>query len=351
MKNRNIKLFFSSLFILTAFAGCDSQSTAGLNTVNYEPEVIDNNLDLNFETYPIYFTTMTHMESNFKDDENEDLFLLHVDQIRWAIKLFDEYGVKLTIESEQSFATANSKWDLNILKEVVDSGHGVGTHADFGGQEKRIPVNRYTMLFEENKTLIDDLVGEENNKGVSGGQGQNNWLQAAADAGFKYMDGVVGFAMLAIPEEERPANWTDEYIRETGYHDSIPLDLEDRIYPFGLADLEDFEPDNNSILTISDGGIGEISSMYEGRSTCSTKCELAKNDIDEIFKIIDEAITLHDPSELAKLNIHIPLLTFAEDNEEILRYFLKGLKSYQEEGVIEFATQLGAYEAYMASQN
>ena len=56
---------------------------------------------------PFYFTTMTHMEGNFKDDRDEDLFDRHVEQIRWAMDLFDEYGAKLTIESEQSFAKAN----------------------------------------------------------------------------------------------------------------------------------------------------------------------------------------------------------------------------------------------------
>lgn len=344
MKN---KIIILSLFIL--LTACQSQNSTGLNTVNYEPEVIDNNLTIDFDTYPIYFTTMTHMEGNFKDDKDEDLFLKHVEQIRWAINLFDEYGVKLTIESEQSFATANSTWNLNILKEVVDAGHGVGTHADFGGQEKRIPLNRYTMLFETNKKLVDDLVGTENNQGVSGGQGQNNWLQAAANAGFKYMDGVVGFGMLAIPEDKRPENWTDEYIRKTSYHDPVPLSLEERIYPFGLADLDDFEPDNNPVLIINDGGIGEIASMYEGRSNCDPDCVLEKNDIDKIFGIIEEADEIHDPSMLAKLNIHIPLVTFKEDNEEVLRYFLEGLKKYQEDGIIEFATQFETYKAYIES--
>lgn len=80
----------------------------------------------------LYVTAMTHLEGNLKDDVDEDLFLRHVAQMRFAMDLFDEYGAKLTFESEQSFARANTNWQLNILREAVERGHGVGTHADFG---------------------------------------------------------------------------------------------------------------------------------------------------------------------------------------------------------------------------
>ena len=81
---------------------------------------------------PLYFTTMTHMEEDFKDDTDQGLFDRHVTNMRWAMDLFDEYGAKLTFESDQPFAKANSIWGVNVLKEAVDRGHGAGTHAGFG---------------------------------------------------------------------------------------------------------------------------------------------------------------------------------------------------------------------------
>ena len=61
------------------------------------------------EKIPIYISTMTHMEGIFKDDVSEKVFDGHVEDIRFAMDLFDEYGAKLTIESEQSFVTFPDK--------------------------------------------------------------------------------------------------------------------------------------------------------------------------------------------------------------------------------------------------
>lgn len=150
---------------------------------------------------PFYITTMTHMESAFKDDKDEALFNKHVDDIRWAMKLFDEYGAKLTIESEKPFASANIKWGLNFFKEILGAGHGVGSHADFGYSKDGKNLESTESLakkLKELKTLIDGLAGAENNLGVSGGIGQADWVAAAARAGFKYKDGLVGIAYLSF---------------------------------------------------------------------------------------------------------------------------------------------------------
>ena len=84
---------------------------------------------------PLFMTTMTHMEQGFDDDTNQAVFLLHVDQLRYGMDLFDAYGARMTVESEQPFARANALWDLNILAEILGRGHGVGTHCDIGFHE------------------------------------------------------------------------------------------------------------------------------------------------------------------------------------------------------------------------
>jgi hypothetical protein len=61
---------------------------------------------------------MTHMEGNFKDDVDQNLFTKHVSDMRWAMELFDEYGAKLTFESEQSFAKATFCKKLSITVMV-----------------------------------------------------------------------------------------------------------------------------------------------------------------------------------------------------------------------------------------
>lgn len=303
------------------------------------------NLPVTKSDAPFYFTSMTHMEGIFKDDRDEDLFNRHVEQIRWAMDLFDGYGAKLTVESEQSFAKANDIWGTNILREIIERGHGVGTHADFGAERRPLGLAALTRRFAENKQLVDALVGEQNNLGVSGGQGPGEWVLAAANAGFDYMDGVVGFAYLSMPESERPDGWTDEAIRSTYYHDSAPVDLEQRTHPFWLKDATDFDEDADGVLLISGGDLGELASIAEGRSNCAPDCELTEADADALREQLDAALALHDGSRVGKVNIHIPLTLLKEENETVLRALLSMLKEYADDGEILFGTQKDVYDA------
>ena len=299
---------------------------------------------------PFYVTTMTHMESNFKDDKDEDLFDRHVGQIRWAMDLFDEYGAKLTIESEASFARAHGTWGTNALKEVVTRGHGVGTHADFGGQRRPIEMAEYTKRFQENKSLVDALVGAENNRGVSGGQGAGDWVTAATNAGFGYIDGVVGFAYLSMPMSARPDGWSDVAIRSTYYHDNAPEDLEQRTHPFWLADSSDFLEDKDGKLLVNGGDMGELTSLAEGRSNCFPDCALTSADVDALETALKEALALHDGSRVGKINVHIPLKLFDKAHETVLREMLSMLKEYAETRAIRFGTQIDVYETAVAER-
>ncbi len=299
---------------------------------------------------PFVITTMTHMESAFTDDVNERAFTKHVADMRWAMDLFDEYGAKLTFESEQSFAKANTNWGLNILKEVVNRGHGVGTHADFGaGSGNKLTLDQLTADFVANKTLVDNLVGASNNQGVSGGTGPTDWVLAAAAAGFKYMDAVTGFGYLSMPVNARPADWTNSYILSTGYHDSIPPNLEDRIYPLPLKDAKDLKPDTDPAITVMSGDLGELSSLAEGRSNCFPNCNFDQADVDVVVKDIDEIIANRDQSRFAKVNFHIPMDLLVKSKETELRALLSAIKKYTDAGTLSWDTQLGAYKQYESS--
>lgn len=297
----------------------------------------------------LYFTTMTHMEGNWKDDTDRDLFLRHVKQLRWAIALFDEYGAKLTVESEKPFAKANSTWGVNILQEVIDHGHGVGTHADFGAslQDSSITLAELTANFVENKKLVDALVGVENNRGVSGGTGYGDWVLGASAAGFEYVDAVTGFGYLSMPLSARPDGWTDGYIRNVGYHDSIPPVFEDRLYPLVLADAKNLVPDDNGVITLLSGDIGELASLAEGRNSCTPDCVLDGADVQAVQDAIDEAIALRDADRLARVNMHIPLTLLKPEHEDVLRALLRMMQDYVDAGEATWTTQGGSYDAFL----
>lgn len=297
---------------------------------------------------PLYITTMTHMEGDFKDDRDETLFKKHASDIRWAMELFDEYGAKLTIESERSFARASTIWGDNVLADVIAGGHGVGTHADFGaGIRATLTLDELTTAYKENKSLVDGLVGAQNNIGVSGGIGPTDWVRGATAAGFKFMTGVTGFAYLSMDESERPDGWTDTYIRNVTYHDGIPVLFADRLYPYLLADATDLVPDANGTIAVMSGELGELSSIAETRTVCFPDCVFDSADIDAVEAAIVEADTIRDRSQFAKLNTHIPVALLTRQNETLLREYLSMIKTYTDNGTLTWATQKEAYEAFM----
>ncbi len=303
---------------------------------------------------PLYMTTMTHMEGGWNDDRDEGIFLRHVEELRYGMDLADEYDAILTIESEQPFARANTLWNLNIMAEIQNRGHGVGTHCDIGFKEPPMPVEQFAQMLMENKALVDALVGAENNLGCSGGGGANDWATAASMAGFKYLDGVVGMHYLAMPLENRPDNtWTDDFIRTEGYHMNAPVDLYQRIYPFGVANAQDFVADENPVIVVSSGELGPLAGMAEGvgemgGGKCRPECTLTTADVDTLVAKIIDINQNRDRSRVAKLTVYLPANIFVSENEPGLRYFFNQMQELTQQGLITWATQKQVYEAFVA---
>jgi len=299
-------------------------------------------------------TTMTHMEHGFDDDENQAVFEQHIQQLTYGMDLADAYGARLTIESEQPFAIANTKWSRNFMAEIAARGHGVGTHCDFGFRDEVMPPDKYSRFFAENKALVDALVGAENNLGCSGGGGANDWALAASMAGFKYLDGIVGMHYLSMPLANRPDNtWTDDYIRSEGYHMNAPVDLYQRIYPFGVANAQDFVADEAPVIVVSSGEMGPLVGMAEGvgevgGGQCRPECVLTDEDVNALVAKIMDINQKRDRSRVAKLTVYIPAALFVEENGDGLRYFFSQMQSLAQQGIITWATQKQVYEAYVA---
>ncbi len=307
------------------------------------------------EDAPFFITTMTHMEGNFNDDQNRAVFERHVNELRYGMDLAEEYGALLTIESEKPFARANTLWNLNMMAEIRDRGFGVGTHCDIGYKSAPMPVEQYAQMFRENKQLVDELVGEENNLGCSGGGSVNDWALAASMAGFRYLDGIVAMHYLSMPIENRPGvNWTDEFIRDGHFHLNAPVDLSQRIYPIGVSDAKDFAEDANAVIVVSSGELGLLSALAErgrevggGPILSDDEYVFDKADVDQLVGQIRSLAASRDRSRVAKVTVYLPVYFFSEKYETELRYFFAQMEGLQNEGVVQWATQRQVYEAYI----
>lgn len=352
---------FCALLLTLILAACSLPSSdkplLPTQTVASAPPVTSEPVPAQAGDALLYFTTMTHMEGNWNDDKNENLFLQHVDQLRYGMNLAEEYGALLTIESEKPFARANTLWNLNIMAEIRDRGFGVGTHCDIGFNEPPMSVQQFSEMFAENKALVDGLIGVENNLGCSGGGSVNDWAQAASLAGFKYLDGIVSMHYLAMPMENRPGpQWTDEFIRNGRFHLNAPVDLYQRIYLFEVANAQDFTADENPVIVISSGELGLISAIAEdgreynngGLTLHDDEYTFDNDDIDAVVQTVLEVDAARDRTKIAKLTVYLPANIYAPENEAVLRYFFEQMQDLANQGIITWATQRQVYDAYVA---
>jgi acetyl esterase len=305
-------------------------------------------------TYPLYFTAMTHLEGEMAYDEVQPMYNAATAMMEVALDTATEYDAKLTIESEQPFALACGLYGENFLQSVLDKGHGVGTHCDVGYDiPEDTTQGEYAAMLAENKALVDALIGPENNKGCSGGGNNLDWVAAYIEAGYGYSNGAVGMAYLSMPKEVWPEGWTSEQVIVTQHsHEQVPLDLNDRMYMRQMADNNDFVHDPGGALVLSGGGLGRPDNQVadgsdSGPDGYSEAFTMA--DVDALVDVIVAAREAQDKTRFAKLNVHLSLDHFMANMNDVLVYFFAELQSLQDQGIIEWGTELEVYEAYLAS--
>ena len=297
---------------------------------------------------PIYFTSFTHMEGSYTYP-TQSAFADHASRIRWAMGVSEEYGYRLTIESEKSFATACATYSDNVMLEAITRGHGAGTHCDFGMTTPLTTPQQYSLNFIQNKQRVDALVGGTNNRHCSGGLGANDWIVAAQLAGFSFRSEVVALGYLSMPMTERPAGWTDAYILANTFHDECPLALSSRHHPFPLANAADFTPDPGAQHIVLCGGVGRLDILAEqaAGATVPPNPPLTQDDVDLFFTAIDASIAARDPTRFTKINVHLAMSVFRTVNNALYRQVLERLRDdYCAGGAGVFATQGEAFDAY-----
>ncbi|NRA09936.1 MAG: hypothetical protein HRU02_17395 [Myxococcales bacterium] len=312
--------------------------------------------------YPIFLTSMTHMEGNASDNDSLAAFLANVHLLEAAMTLAEANGAILTIETEQPFARANVTWKRNFLQEILNRNHGVGTHCDVGYGDPSMSQRDYERELRVNKTLVDDLVGATHNTGCSGAGGDVDWVRGLANAGFEYVDGVVGMHYMPTRPWSRPAGYTNEAIRFDGlYHAQVPVDLLDRTYLRTLADVRDLEHDAvGGQLVLSSGGLGKLQGIAEGGYVSqaffasssspagSSKLVLDVDDVDALVELIYWIDENRDRSRISKISIMSHATDWRDENETEMTYFLEEMEALQEDQVIRWATEKEVVDIYLA---
>lgn len=304
--------------------------------------------------WPILITTMTHLEGNWLEAaSNQVYFSRQASLVRRGMDVAEEYGAVLTIESEIPMAEGMTTFDDNLLAEALERGHGVGTHCDISPKTE-FSDEEMTDEFLRRKELIDALVGTDNNLGCSGGGGPSDWYTGAVGAGFKFIDGGVGFHYLALPPSERPEGWTNQKIATEYYHDPAPQDFEQYFHPFLISEVG-FTEDPDGDLLMSGGTLARVEnisevggwSFHETTDCPKNTCPFTEEDAQAAIEFIREFAENDDRSRPAKITFYFATQAFETANDEALKAFFAAMQELVDEGLVEWASQREAYETVM----
>ena len=311
-----------------------------------EPDIAEPDTNAPKQQFPLYFSTMTHLEGGVPYESNEKMFNNVIVKLEGAMALASKYDAMMTIESEKPFATACVDFNRNFLAEVLAAGHGVGTHCDIGvPKPNQTTLEEFTANGAENKGLVDALVGPENNLGCSGGGGYVDWVQGLKGAGFSYTNGAVGMSYLCMDDSSLPDGMTKQYIKVFESHAPAPFELMDRIYVRMLKDGADFKHDAEGGLVLLGGGLGRPDAQFNNEEDKTFTME----DVDALIATVQAVDKDRDPGRFARINVHLSVEHLLPRNSKVLEYFYSSLQKLQQEGTIQWETEAGTYQAYMDS--
>ncbi|MEK9131182.1 MAG: hypothetical protein AAB429_03665 [Patescibacteria group bacterium] len=301
--------------------------------------------------WPVYITTMTHLEGDWLEAaSNEVFFDRQAGLVRHGLDIAEEYDAVLTIESEIPMALGMKRFGDNLLAEALARGHGVGTHCDISAKTRFTDVEM-AAEFERRTTLIDALVGEENNLGCSGGGGYSDWYAGAVGAGLAYIDGGVGYHYLALPLSARPKGWTDKAIIKDYFHDPAPQNAEQFFHPFRIGALG-FDEDEDGKLLMSGGALPRVDNfaevggfaLHEQVDCPRGGCPFTQDDVTMIAEFVREFALDDDRTRPAKITFYFATEAFDNDNDAVLRSFFAAMRELVEDELVEWASQREVYE-------
>ncbi len=294
----------------------------------------------------VYFGMMIHLEDEWQDSSNINAFNNHVNGLKLAVSFVKPYNARFTAEASYQFARACVKWNNNILQEMIDSSMGVGCHAG------------KSSYYKLAKNEVDKLVSPNMNLGVSGGMGPgdtlntNNWVDSADVAGLKYVDGPTYFAYLQVPISDRPNNESDSLILNELYHDPVPPDFSERIFPHKVSSAFTWNKDTTGNILLLTGSLGEFTAISEGRSNCFPNCVLDSADVDTVINYVSLAIQLaKQKNKPAVVYMHTPLKLYKPQNKKFFDYLFQSLQQFVISGDLEYKTQLEIYQAINTCSN
>ncbi len=289
---------------------------------------------------------MLHLEG-WHDDVNQASFEEHAAIVREYASLFETYGARITFESKEMTDGAIT-WGDNVLLEMQQRGHGVGVHADEGGDRDYDECEGFAEALLEKKAKLESLGVTVLH--VSGVVSKCDWVTPTVEAGFKFTTGTVSYAAMSLSPELQPGEYSNCAV-PTKCHDVFPTDLEDRIHPWHAENGSNWTQDNpNGQLVILSASQGLTCMSEELSPTGKTgSCVLEQNDIETYIQQLQLALSLAEPGKTNIFYVGNSLGTKLD--MDLLEAWLQAVDPFVKSGQVEWSTLPEMYEAYVTNGN
>ncbi len=292
----------------------------------------------------VYLGIMVHLEG-WQDGVDQAKFEKHVSLIREYADLFERYGAKLTLESKE-VTEGVIQWGDNVLLEMEQRGHGIGVHADIGGQLS-YDCDRFAADLRRERVQLETLGVTVRH--VSGNTSHCDWVQATIEGGYQFATGQVAYSVMSMPSENRPPEFRD-CTTPSKCHDTFPPDLADRLHPWRTSDGADWlthDPDGRLVILSSSQGLQCLAEeLQEG--VMAEGCTFTIEDIDFFEDELDMAIELAQPDQV---NIYYNSWSLGGSLDvDMLEAWLQRIDPYVKSGQVEWKTLPEMYDAYVEGE-
>ncbi len=289
----------------------------------------------------LYLGIMVHLEG-WSDGQNQTRFTQHAALLREYADLFEKYGARLTLESKE-FTEGNLKWGDNVLLEMEQRGHGIGVHADVGGQPN-YDCNRFAADLRAKKTQLESLGVTVRH--VSGVVSRCDWVTAAADAGYDFVTGIVAYGLMSMPMSQRPDPYKNCPNPMT-CHQPFPTDIADRLHPWRMnsgADWTTPTPNGRLVILPASGGLNCLAEEAASAEILS-RCPFTQEDLSTFTQQLEEALAYSTPDQI---NIYYVGWSFGTTLDKgLLEAWLQSIQPYVAAGRVEWKTLPQMYDAYI----
>jgi len=295
----------------------------------------------------LYLSMMIHLEGWDDEVENEEKFNGHSNAARKFLAVFDKYNAKATVEARLEFVKAQNNWGDNVLKEFHEKGHGIGLHADLGGNAEEIGMSQEDM----NQRLTDMKNQFEKLSGIkiqhaSGICSSLDWVEAAIKAGLEFTTGGVAYCVMSMPEEDRPEEFKD--CESPLYcHDTYPLEVKGRVHPWRVSDGANWlehDPNGKLVYFAPENALNWLAEEETGSD--AIKKIFDQKDIDAFMDRMQEALEYTKDGEISTMYVGWSIGD-ANPDLEVLDSWFASIQPYVESGQVEWMSVNDMYDEFL----